>query len=570
MPDAIHNGEVNIVKKVMKKKKSFTSRGGGGAPRHGSGKKPVHVVKLPGCGDHCPAGNQVRRFVTTLAQAEMLGKTPDQAFEEAWHIYTETNPFPAVLGRVCPHPCEDGCNRRELDGAVGINKIERSIGDFGLEHNLMYRKVTDEKRPEKIAVVGAGPAGLSCAYQLTRMGYAVTVYESADKPGGMLLWGIPRYRLPADVLDREIQRVLDFGVELKLNTRVGKDLSLDELRKNYQAVFISIGAHKGKLLGVEGEDAENVFTGVEFLNRINHGARVDVGDNVIVVGGGDTAIDAARICRRLGSTTTIVYRRTIKEMPAIAEEIEEAEKEGIKLEYLAAPIGFKKNGNRITHMQCIRMELGEPDSSGRRRPVPLEGSEFEIPASTVIAAISQEPDFSGFESLREGKDWFKIDERGAVLNETGVYAGGDAVNLALATTAVGQGRSAASAIDFKLRGIEPPMPETLPTVEAKNMRLDYYEKAARLETESLSIEERLADMLAEVNYGLSREQAIQEAKRCMSCGYCFYCEQCWIMCQEQAITKPQNKGEAFVFDLGRCNGCDKCAEVCPCGHIEMR
>lgn len=555
---------------MKKKKTSFAMRGGGGSPHGGSGKKPIHVTKIPGCASHCPAGNQVRKFVTTLAQGELRGQTPDQTFEDAWYVYAETNPFPAVLGRVCPHPCEDGCNRAEKDGAVGINKVERTIGDFGLEKKLQFKKITDDKRPEKIAVVGAGPAGMSCAYQLTRMGYSVTVFEAADKPGGMLLWGIPRYRLPADILDGEIQRILDFGVELKLDTRVGTDIMLDDLRKEYQAVFISIGAHKGKVLGVEGEDAENVFSGVEFLNRINHGQTVDVGDNVIVVGGGDTAIDAARICRRIGATTTIVYRRTIKEMPAIDEEIEEAQNEGIKLEYLVAPIGFAKNGSKITHMKCIRMELGEPDDSGRRRPVPVEGSEFEIPASTVIAAISQEPDFDGFNNLIEGRDWFKIDEHGKLRNADDLYAGGDAVNLALATTAVGQGRSAASAIDFKLRGIEPPMPDKMPVIEASKLRLDYYEPAERLEAGSLPIEERLADMIAEVNQGLTREEAIKEAKRCMSCGYCFYCEQCWMMCAETAIIKPQNKGDLFVFDLGKCNGCDKCAEVCPCGYIEMQ
>ncbi|MFC1705806.1 NAD(P)-binding protein [Planctomycetota bacterium] len=559
-----------IKKKKKKKKKSFMARGGRGGPGHDSGKRPHHVDKLPPCIDICPAGNQVRRFVTTLAQAENLGKSSDQAFEEAWHIYTETNPFPAVLGRICPHPCESGCNRKEVDSGVGVNKIERTIGDFGLEKGLKLQKITDEQRPEKIAVVGAGPAGLSCAYQLARRGYPVTVFEASEKAGGMLLWGIPRYRLPEDVLAREIRKVADLGVEIKCNTRVGEEVTLDGLRKEYQAVFLGIGAHKGKKLRVEGEDAENVISGVEFLNRIHHGETIDVGDNVIVVGGGDTAIDAARICKRLGATTTIVYRRTIKEMPAIEEEIEEAQFEEIKLEYLAAPIGFIKDGNRITKMKCIRMELGEPDDSGRRRPVPLEGSEFEIAATTVIPAISQEPDFSGFESLIEGRDWFKVDEHGEFLREKGMFAGGDATDLAIASTAVGHGRFAAEAIDFKIRGLEFPKPQKPPEIKNNRMRLDFYEKINRTEGETLPLEERLADMIAEVNKGLSSEQAMAEAKRCLSCGSCFSCEQCWLMCQEQAIMKPTTKGEAFTFDLSKCNGCDKCAEVCPCGTIEMQ
>jgi NADPH-dependent glutamate synthase beta subunit-like oxidoreductase len=558
-----------VVKK--KKKKTFGLRGGGGAPHGGSGKKPYGVVKIPVCQAHCPAGNRVREFVTTLAQAEKLGKTAEQALEEAFYIYTETSPFPATLGRICPHPCEGGCNRNDLDGPVNTNQIERGIGDYALEMNLPLKKVTDESRPQKVAVVGAGPAGLTCAYQLARNGYGVTVFEATEKAGGMLLWGIPRYRLPDEVLEKEIQRVLDLGVELKLNTRIGKDVQLEQLQKDYDAVFLGIGAHRGKRLGVEGEDAENVFSGVEFLYRIHHGEKIGVGDNVIVVGGGDTAIDAARICRRLGATTTIVYRRTIKEMPAIEAEITDAQEEGVKLEYLAAPIGFTKENNHITHMKCIRMELGEPDDSGRRRPVPIEGSDFEIPATTVIAAISQEPDFEGFGSLVEGRDWFKIDDHGKLIKGDGpFYAGGDAVDLALATTAIGQGRLAAQAIDFQLRGLEMPKPPDTGVIESKKMRLDYYEKVERTEQESIPIEERLADMLAEVNKGLTREQVMAEAKRCMSCGYCFGCEQCWIMCQEQAIIKPKEKGQAFTFDLGKCNGCDKCAEVCPCGYIEMQ
>jgi len=556
---------------VVKKKK----RVGGGAFSSGSKSReqsplrPKHVPKMPPCRNTCPSGNQIRGFVMAVQKTVRLGKPVEEGLAEAWRIYTETSPFPAVMGRICPHPCETACNRKEKDKPININKVERAVGDYGLQAGLKLNKLTDEKRPQKIAVVGAGPGGLSCAYQLARRGYSVTVFEASDKAGGMLLWGIPRYRLPADILDKEIQNILDLGVDLKLNSRIGKDISLDDLKRDFDAVFVAIGAHTGLKLRVEGEDADNVMSGVEFLNRIHHGEKVDVGDNVIVVGGGDTAIDAARICKRLGATTTILYRRTIKEMPAIDEEIEEAQKEGIKLEYLVAPIGFTKTDNRITSMKCQRMELGEPDESGRRRPVPIEGSEFEIPATAVIAAISQEPDFNGFETLIEGRDWFRVDEKGALLKGDGLYAGGDAVNLALATDAIGQGRCAAQAIDFTLRGLEYPRPQPQPVIKADKVKKDFYPRAERIEAESLSIEERLANMLAEVNRGLTTEQAMEEAKRCMSCGYCFDCEQCWIMCAEQAIKKPAQKGELYTFDLSRCNGCDKCAEVCPCGFLEM-
>jgi len=559
------------IKKVKKKKKKF----GAGAfsatssAREQSPLRPYNVEKKPPCLDICPSGNRIREFLTTIAQAEKFEKTTEQAFEEAWAIYTDTSPFPAVCGRVCPHPCEDNCNRKELDGAVNINKTERAVGDFGLEKNLKLKVLSDEKRPEKIAVVGAGPGGLSCAYQLARRGYAVTVFEAADKPGGMLLWGIPRYRLPADVLDGEIQKILDLGVELKCNTRIGADISLDDLRAEYQAVFVSIGAEKGLKLRVEGEEAENVLSGVEFLNRIHHGETIDVGDDVIVIGGGDTAIDAARICKRLGATVTILYRRTIKEMPAIDEEIEEAQIEGIKLEYLAAPVGFNNDNGRITSMKCIRMELGEPDDSGRRRPVPIEGSEFEIPATTVIPAISQEPDFTGLETLIEGRDWIQVDDHGASTKVDGVYAGGDAISLSIATTAIGHGRRAAESIDRKIQGGENPGVVEMPIIMHDKMRLDHYEKAERAQSASLPVEQRLAEMEVEVNLPLAQDQIIEETKRCMSCGYCFNCEKCWLFCQDQAVEKPQKEGDLYTYIMANCTGCKKCAEECPCGFIDM-
>jgi NADPH-dependent glutamate synthase beta subunit-like oxidoreductase len=555
---------------LKKKKKStgFGTVGGGVSSREQSPLRPKHVEKMPPCIKTCPSGNQIRKFITTIAQAERVQKPQEKALEEAWHVYTDTSPFPAICGRICPHPCEGECNRKELEGAVSINKIERTVGDYAIEKGLALKKLTEDKQSEKIAVVGSGPGGLTCAYQLARRGYSVTVYEAEEKPGGMLLWGIPRYRLPADILEAEIQKILDLGVELKCNTRVGKDISLDDLTSQYQAVYVGIGAMKGLKLRVEGEDAENVLSGVDFLSRIHHGEKVDVGDNVIVVGGGDTAIDAARICKRLGATTTILYRRTIKEMPAIDEEIEEAQNEDIKLEYLAAPIGFIKDGNRITKVKAIRMELGEPDSSGRRRPVPQEGSEFEIPATAVIAAISQEPDFNGFDTLIEGRDWIKINNQGETKVDN-VYAGGDATNLDIATTAIGHGRKAAEAIDRKLRGTTLAAKEEMPIVKADRMRLDHYEKAERVASEALSKDERFADMNAEVNKGLAAEAVVLEAKRCMSCGYCFDCEKCWMFCQDSAINKPLAKLQLYSFKMENCTGCKKCGEECPCGFIDM-
>ncbi len=553
---------------LLKKKKKSTGFGkvgsNAGGKREQSPLRPKHAPKLQPCRHTCPSGNDIRKFITTLAQAERKEITMDQAYEDAWNVYTNTSPFPSVCGRVCPHPCETECNRDKLEAPVSINKIERAIGDFGIKNNLALSKLTDEEQSQSIAVIGAGPAGLTCAYQLVRRGYKVTVFEKADKAGGMLRWGIPRYRLPADVLDAEIKKIEELGVEIKLNTRA----DLAKVKEEYDAVFVGIGADQGLKLRVEGEEAENVFSGVEFLNQVHHGESPNIGDNVIVVGGGDTAIDAARISKRMGANVTILYRRTVKEMPAIDSEIEEAQEEGIDLKYLAAPIGFVKDGDRITKVKCIEMELGEPDDSGRRRPVPKEGSEFEIEASSVIAAISQAPDFHGFEELIEGRDWIKINEDGLTKVDN-IYAGGDAVNLRIATTAIGQGRIAAESIHAELSG-EAKVEEEEILIKTDRMRLDHYEKAERLVPKTMGVTERLATADAQVSLDDDADAILAESRRCMSCGYCFDCEKCWMFCQDQAIVKPMEKLQLYKFKLENCTGCKKCSEECPCGFIDMQ
>jgi len=562
------------IKKTVKKKKTFASRGGFGGGRGGREQSPLRpklVEKRPPCTDTCPSGNRIREFLTTIAQAEHLGKTMDRAMQEAWEIYTDTSPFPAVCGRVCPAPCETECNRKEKEGAVHINKVERAIGDFGLQHGLPLKKLTTERHPERVAVVGGGPSGLSCAYQLARRGYAVKVHEAYEKPGGMLRYGIPGYRLSEEILDAEIGKILDLGVELACDVKVGRDITLDQLKADYDAVYVALGAQQGVSLGVEGEDAPNVFSGVDFLNRFHHGEKLDLGADVvaIVVGGGDTAIDAARICRRLGANVTILYRRTLEEMPAIKEEVEEAIREGVKVEFLAAPVGFKKGDDGLVNaMVAIRMELGEPDASGRRRPVRIEGSEFEIPASAVISAVSQHPDFSGFEELIEGKSWIQVDHLGHTSSEK-VWAGGDVTNLALVTDAVGQGRRAAEAIHHAFRGTQP-TPDARKVIRTDRMLLDHYATIERQEPATLAVEQRMgADLGREVNLGFTPEQTLLEAQRCMSCGYCFDCEKCWMYCQDSVIDKPMTKGDLYVFKIGNCTGCAKCADICPCGFIEM-
>ncbi|HQT91315.1 MAG TPA: FAD-dependent oxidoreductase [Candidatus Kryptobacter bacterium] len=298
-----------VVKRVSKPLGSLRSQSSGGSAVETSPLRPVQVPKTPPCSNGCLNETNIREFLTVISQSEESGRPYQESFKKAWDILTEKNPFPSSCGRVCPHPCEGECNRNHKDGAVGINNLERFVGDYALENGFKLARISENSYPQKIAVIGAGPAGLSCAYQLARRGYKVTVYEAFSKAGGMLRYGIPDYRLPAATLEKEIGRIEELGVEIKCGQIIGRDIPYEDLQKNYDAIFVGIGAHKGRLLGIPNEEAVNVFTGTEFLNKVNSGEPVEVGNKVLVVGGGDTAIDVARVSRRLGACTGIQGRR---------------------------------------------------------------------------------------------------------------------------------------------------------------------------------------------------------------------------------------------------------------------
>lgn len=537
--------------------------------------RPYFLPKLAPCMDRCPQGTEIRRVLVTIAQASKYERPQAEAFAQAWRILTEKNPLPAVCGRVCPHPCEEACNRKDKDGALGINSVERFLGDWALEQGLEFSRLPSEKGgraavnfPEKVAIIGSGPAGLSCAYQLARLSYAVKIFEAFPKMGGMLRYGIPSYRLPRHILDAEIGRILRLGIEIQTETAIGKDISYQQVRDNYDAIFIGIGAHQGARLGCPGEDAENVLSGVEFLRQANAGKPVQLGTRVIVVGGGDTAIDAARVALRLGSRVTILYRRTRQEMPAIEEEITGAEEEGIEFRFLAAPIEVIKESGRAVALRCQEMELGEPDESGRRRPAPIAGREFTLEAESIVAAVSQRPDFRGLESLADG-GWAKAGDDGATSDES-TYAGGDVMSLGLVTTAIYQGRRAAEAIHRRFRGPEAKQEDKSPIVKSDRVLLQWYKEALRHQAAKDGVPERQAKPWDEFTPSLSEADAIAEAQRCMSCGSCFDCGSCWSYCQDQAVIKPVTPGEPYRFKLEFCNGCNKCKENCPCGLIEMR
>lgn len=554
-----------MAKIVKKAKRPLGDRGGAGS-REISELRPRFREKQAPCMHSCPNHNKIRDILMLVSKTEAYDKKYEDTLAQAFQMFAETTPFPAVCGRVCPHPCETGCNRKAKDGAVAVNSVERFVGDYALEKKLMPKKLTEDRRPEKIAIIGSGPAGLSCAYQLARRGYPVTVFEAFPKTGGMLRYGIPAYRLPGNVLDAEIQRIADMGVEIRLNTIVGKDIAYQDLKKEYKAIFVGLGAHKGKKLGISGDDAPNVWAGTDFLHRINQGEKIDVGDKVVTVGGGDTAIDAARVALRLGAKSIILYRRTRDEMPAIDEEVNGALEEGVEIMFLAAPLEIYKEGERAVRMKCQRMQLGEPDSSGRRKPVPIEGDTFDLEFTCLIASISQEPHFKGFEELIEGRDWIKIDDK-CKTKVDGVYSGGDNINLGLAVTAIYQGRKAAEAIHEMITG-EPIPPESQAEVIEK-VKIKSYPDQARTGLHVVTVEDRLKGMDTEIVSTLTQEEAIAETKRCLSCGKCFDCGNCWSYCQEGGFVKPLVKGDPYKIKTELCIGCAKCSAACPCGYLEM-
>jgi len=438
---------------------------------------------------------------------------------------------------------------------VNINCIEQSIGDYGIEKNLRLEKPAKYLN-EKVAVVGSGPSGLSCAYQLAQMGYSVTVFEASAKPGGMLNYAIPAYRLPGKVVEKEIQRIIDLGVTLKLNTAIGKDVALDALKKEFRAVYVAIGAQGNSALGVEGEKNGNMINGLTFLRGIRDGKKPKLGRKVIVIGGGNTAIDAARFARRIGSEVTVLYRRTRDEMPAYAAEVDAAIEEGVNIEFLCVPVKISNNG-KIT---CQKMELGEKDASGRPRPVPVTGSEFEFDSETLISAIGQKINGIGFESL-VGKDrWIAADSFGQT-SEKNVFAGGDAVSgPGLVSQAIGAGHKAALAVDAFIKGVKLNVPEkteiSYKDVPMAMLRhLNECIKIVRNEVKKHDAEQRLANPDAEEGAAFTSEQTVKESRRCMECGM-FQVEYTHI-CNNPYFGKM-------------CLACHNCDAICPQGAISMK
>jgi NADPH-dependent glutamate synthase beta subunit-like oxidoreductase/Pyruvate/2-oxoacid:ferredoxin oxidoreductase delta subunit len=608
-------------------------------------KCPTYIQSTPPCQGSCPSGEDIRGWLQIVRQTE---KPPQGvAWQEyAWRRLTEANPFPSVMGRVCPAPCETGCNRNEVEDHVGINSVEHFLGDYANANKLSYAK-PEKSTGKKIAVLGGGPAGLSCAYQLALKGHSVTIFDDHEHLGGMMRYGIPGFRTPRDVLDTEIQRILDLGVETRMKCRVGTDISMEEIRKQFDAVFLGMGAQGGRPLPLADSQAPNVVTATSFLKAFNDGRLRHVGKRVVVVGGGDTSIDVATVARRLGhiehakptdfegaiaghmasdvahvsakqgAEVTLTSVFPVDKMQANRHEIEQAAAEGISIEGGWAPVGLVKGSDgRAT---ALRVAQCEAKFVGGQLKIEMKpGSERDIPADLIVSAIGQSVDFTGLEEFNNGKGAVTADRNYKVAGKEGVFAGGDVLRPHLLTTAIGHGSIAADGIDRFLRGeeaekrpkidvhqfdlvrkmIEKGLPvekATEPmhgTCDSKAAVHNYDNRSDRhvitheelflghfgftprvkrnfitltKETALGNFEERLGTLL--------EAQAIAEAKRCMSCGLCFECDNCVVYCPQTAVFKVKKTqsttGRYVDTDYDKCIGCHICRDVCPTGYIQM-
>jgi NADPH-dependent glutamate synthase beta subunit-like oxidoreductase/Pyruvate/2-oxoacid:ferredoxin oxidoreductase delta subunit len=609
-------------------------------------KCPTYVQSTPPCQGSCPSGEDIRGYLNIVRGIEKPpAGMPWQ--EYAWRRLTEANPFPSVMGRVCPAPCETGCNRNEVEDHVGINSVEHFLGEYAIANKLAFAP-PPEPTGRKVAVIGGGPAGLSCAYQLARQGHEVTVFDEHEHLGGMMRYGIPGFRTPREVLDAEIQRILDMGVRTHLNTRIGTDITLGSIREDFDAVFLGMGAQSGRPLPAPGGDAPNVVTATAFLKAFNDGRLRHVGKRVVVIGGGDTSIDVATVARRLGhigkakptdfpelaiaghlahdaasvsakfgAEVTLTSVFGVDKMQANKHEIEQALAEGIAIRGGLAPVCVVKDaGGRAV---ALRVAQCEARFVGPRLEIKvIEGTEEDIPADLVVSAIGQAVDFRGLEEFDNGKGAVSADRNYQVGGKPGTFAGGDVLRPHLLTTAIGHGAIAADGIDRYLRGEDQgkrpkvdvhvfdlkrkmlekgltfsEVHEPIHGTDSTNVAIHNYDNRSdryvipheelflghfgyvprfRRKVITLSAESALGNFEERLE-PLSEAEAVAEAKRCMSCGLCFECDNCVVYCPQTAVARVPKKdattGRYVYTDYDKCIGCHICKDVCPTGYIQM-
>jgi 2-oxoacid:acceptor oxidoreductase delta subunit (pyruvate/2-ketoisovalerate family) len=512
--------------------------------------RPVYVDRLPPCNAQCPAGEDIQGWLYHAEGGD---------YEAAWRHLTRDNPFPAIMGRVCYHTCESVCNRAKVDDAVGINSVERFLGDEALKRgwSLAAPSVESGKR---VLVVGAGPSGMSAAYHLRRLGHRVTVKEAGPLAGGMMRFGIPKYRLPRDVLDAEMQRIVAMGVQLELNSKVS-DIAAAMRSGRFDAAFLAVGAHIAKRAFIPAKDSSRILDAVSVLRSMEGADKPMLGRRVVVYGGGNTAIDVARTAKRMGATeAVIVYRRTRERMPAHDFEVEEALEEGVMVKWLSTI--KQADAGALTIEKMVLDAKGNPQPTG----------EFEtLHADSLVLALGQDVDLSlldGVSGLELKDGVVQVDAATMMTGHAGLFAGGDMVPAERnVTVAVGHGKKAARHIDAWLRGTKlQPVPKHAPaTFERLNPW--YYSDAPKTVRPQLNLARRTSSF-DEVQGGLTEDNALFEARRCLSCGNCFECDNCYGVCPDNAVLKL-GPGKRFEFNYDYCKGCGMCVSECPCGAIEM-
>ena len=512
--------------------------------------RPLYVDRLPPCNHACPAGENIQGWLYHAESGQ---------YEAAWRALTEDNPLPAIMGRVCYHPCETACNRGQLDESVGINSVERFLGDEALKQGWKFSPVKDESG-KRVLIVGAGPSGLSAAYHLRRLGHGVRIIEAGPRAGGMMRFGIPKYRLPREVLDGEVQRILDMGVELELNRKV-TDILETVNDGSFDAAFLAVGAHIGKRAYIPAGSSARILDAVSVLRSMEGEEMPMLGRRVVVYGGGNTALDVARTAKRLGAEEAIiVYRRTREKMPAHDSELEEALQEGVLVKWLSTI----KNVADTSTLTVEKMAL---DAKGFPQPT----GEFEtLEADSLVLALGQDVDLSLLDGVPglEIKDGTVQVASNMMTGHAGIFAGGDMVPAErTVTVGVGHGKKAARHIDAWLRGTtyEPPPKHELATFDKMNPW--YYSDAPKTVRPVLETARRTSTF-EEVVRGLDETTALFEARRCMSCGNCFECDNCYGVCPDNAVIKL-GPGNRFEFNFDYCKGCGICVSECPCGAIKM-
>jgi 2-oxoacid:acceptor oxidoreductase delta subunit (pyruvate/2-ketoisovalerate family) len=544
--------------------------------------RPVFRPLMPPCNEACPVAVDIRGFVRLIDSGRVT---------EALELYLDENPFPAICGRVCFHPCESACNRGYYDEAVAINGLENFIGGRALKEIPCLGD-----NGKNVAIIGSGPAGLSCAYFLRRLGYSVKIFEKESKPGGVLRYYIPEYRLPKKILDREIQKLTAMNIDIQTCKNLGQNLSLEELN-TFDALFVATGAHIPVRLDIPGIEADEIYLGLDFLKRVATDDIKAFEKKVAVIGGGNTAIDVARTILRLGGKPIIYYRRTIEEMPAIEGEIADCEREGIEINYLTTPVQVLSKQNKVIGIEFVRNELGDLDENNRRKPVPIEGTNFQVDINAIVLAIGEATDLAPFRgTLGTERHLIKTNEFGQSTYKK-IFAGGDVTHYQRTIVdAMRTGKRAAIGIDFYLKGINEKeilkilraistnkqgalsfkkyIQKDFSSVETdgqvihfEDLNTSYFHYEKRNERRELPVETRIKNF-KEVRRRFTLKAAQKEAARCLSCGLCNNCGNCFIFCPDGCVYFDENK-QTIQIDYDYCKGCGICAEECPRSAIGM-